>query len=118
MMNCNLLSIFLSLNKSNTDKLQSEESCATTVCLTNLSTFPGTSTAGAVAKQQSAILQSLCSPDQRTFQQHIEEGAITSGSQSAKKLGKRKISKSNAEHGTRMYMCISFTVLYLEWNAF
>ncbi|XP_015772601.1 PREDICTED: ankyrin-1-like isoform X2 [Acropora digitifera] len=44
----------------------------------------------------------LCSPDQRTFRQHMEEGAITSGSQSAKKLGKRKISKSNAEHGTRM----------------
>ena len=91
---------------------------------TNLSTFPGTSTAGAVAtddwveKQQSATLQSFCSPDQRTFQQHMEEGAITSGSQNAKKLGKRKISKSNAEHGTHMYMCISFTVLYLKWNVF
>ena len=33
MISCNLLSIFLSLNESmNTEKLQSEESCATTVC--------------------------------------------------------------------------------------
>ncbi|XP_067020803.1 uncharacterized protein [Acropora muricata] len=45
----------------------------------------GTSTARAVAaddwveKQQSAILQSFCSPDQRTYQQHMEEGANTSG---------------------------------------
>ena len=71
-----------------------------------MSTFPGTSTAQAVAaddwveNQQSAILQSFCLPDQRTFQQHMEEGAITSGSQNAKKLGKRKISESNAEDGT------------------
>ncbi|XP_067020801.1 uncharacterized protein [Acropora muricata] len=66
----------------------------------------GTSTARAVAaddwveKQQSAILQSFCSPDQRTYQQHMEEGANTSGSQNSKKLGQRKISESNAEHGT------------------
>ena len=63
-----------------------------------MSTFPGTSTTRAVAaddsveNQQSAILQS--------FQQHMEEGAITSGSQNAKKLGKKKISESNAEDGT------------------
>ena len=75
-----------------------------------MSTFPGTSTAQAVApddwvkNQQSAILQSFCLPDQRTFQQHMEEGAITSGSQNAKKLDKMKISESNAEHGTCMYM--------------
>ena len=85
-----------------------------TVCLTNFPTFPGTSTARAVAaddwveKQQSAILQSFCSPDQRTYQQHMEEGANTSGSQNSKKLGQRKISESNAEHGTCMYMCILF----------
>ena len=114
MMSCNLLPIFLSLSKNDTEKLQSEESCATTVCLTNLSTFPGTSTAQAVApdewveKQESAILQSFCAPDQRTFQQHMEEGANISGSQNAKKLGKRKISESNAEHVTCMYLCILF----------
>ena len=125
MMSCNILSIFLSLNKSNTDKLQSEESCATNVCLTNLSTFPGASTARAVAaddwveNQQSAILQTFFSPDQRTFPWHMEEGAIISGSQNAKKLGKRKISKSNAEHGTCMYIqyALSFTVCRLTWNA-
>ena len=88
-----------------------------------MSTFPGTSTARAVAaddwveNQQSAILQSFCSPDQRTFHQHMEEGAITSGSQNAKKSGKRKISESNAEHGTCVYMCISLTFPYLTWNA-
>ena len=54
-----------------------------------------------VENQQSAILESVCLPDQRTFQQHMEEGAITSGSQNAKgKLGKRKISESNAEDKT------------------
>ncbi|XP_015754287.1 PREDICTED: uncharacterized protein LOC107333936 isoform X2 [Acropora digitifera] len=66
----------------------------------------GASTARAFAaddwfeKQQSAILQSFRLPDQRTFPRHMEEGAIISGSQNAKKLGKRKISESNAEHGT------------------
>ena len=80
-----------------------------------MSTFPGTCTARAVSaddwieNQQSAILQSFCSPDQRTVQQHMEEGAITSGSQNARKLGKRKISESDAEHGTCMYMCISLS---------
>ena len=90
-----------------------------------MSTFPGTSTVRTVAaddrveNQQSAILESVCLPDQRTFQQHMEEGAITSGSQNAKKLGKRKISKSNAEHGTCMYIqyALSFTVCRLTWNA-
>ena len=43
----------------------------------------------------------------------MEEGAVTSGSQNAKKLGKRKISESNAEHGTCMYMCISLTFPHL-----
>ena len=68
-----------------------------------MSTFPGTSTAQAVAaddwveNQQSAILQSFCLPDQRTFQQHMEE--------------------AYAEHGTRMYMCISLTFPHLTWNA-
>ena len=109
-MSCNLLSIFLSLNIKATLTSCSQKN----VCLTNFSTFPGTSTALAVApddwfeKQQSAIIQSICSPDQRTFQQHMEEGANTSGSQNAKKLGKRNISESNAEHGTCMYMCIFF----------
>jgi len=65
----------------------------------------GISTAQAAAaddweeKQQRAIPESFYPPDQRTFQQDIEDDASTSGSQSAKKLGKRKISESNAEHG-------------------
>ena len=84
-----------------------------------LSTFSGTSTAQAVEavdwveNQQRAILGSLCLPNQKTFQQHMEEGASASGSQNAKKLGKRRISESNDEHGTCMYTCISFPVLHL-----
>ena len=105
-MSCNVLSIFFYSNKSNTQKLQSEESCAITACLTNLATFPGTSSALAAAaddwvgKRQRAIPESFCSPDQRTFQQHVEEGTSTLRSQSAKKLGKRRISESSAEYGT------------------
>ena len=85
-----------------------------TTCCSNLATFPGTSTAQAVAgddweeKQPRATPESFYPPDQRTFQQDIEDDASTSGSQSAKKLGKRKISESNAEHGTCMYMSICF----------
>ena len=77
-----------------------------TACLTNLSTFPGTSTAGAVApgdwlqKQQRAIPESFCPPDQRTFKQDMEDGANTSESQNAKKVGERRISESSAEYGT------------------
>ena len=70
-----------------------------------------------VEKQQRAIPESFCPPDQRTFQQHMKEGSSTSGSQNAKKLGKRRISESSAKHGTCMYTCISFTVLNLTWNA-
>ncbi|XP_015754293.1 PREDICTED: D-inositol 3-phosphate glycosyltransferase-like [Acropora digitifera] len=68
----------------------------------------GISTAQAVAgddweeKQPRATPESFYPPDQRTFQQDIEDDASTSGSQSAKKLGKRKFSESNAEHGTRI----------------
>ena len=84
-----------------------------TVC-SNLATFPETSTAQAVAgddweeKQPRAIPESFFPPDQRTFQPDMEDGANTSGSQNAKKFGKRKISESNAEHGTCMYMSICF----------
>ena len=79
-----------------------------------MATFPGTSTAQAVGgdhweeKQPRAIPESFFPPDQRTFQQDMEDGANTSGSQNAKKLGKRKISESNAKHGTCMYMSICF----------
>ena len=79
-----------------------------TACCSNLATFPGISTAQAVAaddweeKQSRAIPESFYPPDQRTVRQDIEDDASTSGSQSAKKLGKRKISESNAEHGTRI----------------
>ena len=53
-----------------------------------------------VQKQQRAIPESFCPTDQRTFQQHVEEGANTLGSQSAKKLRERRISESSAEYGT------------------
>ena len=101
-------SIFYSLNKIDTQKLQSKEFGLLTACCSNLATFPGTSTAQAAAaadweeKQPRATPESFYPPDQRTFQQDSEDDASTSGSQSAKKLGKRKISESNAEHGTRI----------------
>ena len=95
---------FYSLNKIYTQKLQSEEfSLMTSACCS-----PGISTAQPVAaddweeKQPRAISESFYPPDQRTFQQGIEDDASTSGSQSAKKLGKRKMSESNTEHGTRI----------------
>ena len=92
---------FYSLNKIDTQKLQSEEFSLMTACW-NLATSPGISTAQAVAaddweeKQPRAIPESFHPPDQRTFHQDIEYDASTSGTQSAKKLGKRKISESNA----------------------
>ena len=101
---------FYSFNKIDTQKLQSKEFSLITACCFNLATSPGISTAQAVAgddweeKQPRAIPESLNfhPPDQRTFQQNIEDDASASGSQSAKKLDKRKISESNAEHGTRI----------------
>ena len=99
---------FYYLNKIDTQKLQSEEFSLMTACCSNLATSPGISTAQAVGaddweeKQPRAIPESFHPPDQGTFQQDIEYDASTSGSQSAKKLDKRKISESNAEHGTRI----------------
>ncbi|XP_015765567.1 PREDICTED: uncharacterized protein LOC107344434 [Acropora digitifera] len=63
----------------------------------------GTSAAQAIAgedsiKQQSpVILQAVCRPD-RTLQQQFKEGVSTLGNKSPKKLGKRGISESSAEH--------------------
>ncbi|XP_067020807.1 uncharacterized protein [Acropora muricata] len=63
----------------------------------------GTSAAQAIAaedsmKQQSpVILQAVCQPD-RTLQQQFKEGVSTLGNKSPKKLGKRGISESSAEH--------------------
>ncbi|KAK2561422.1 hypothetical protein P5673_015944 [Acropora cervicornis] len=63
----------------------------------------GTSSAQAIAaedsmKQQSpVILQAVCQPD-RTLQQQFKEGVSTLGNKSPKKLGKRGISESSAEH--------------------
>ena len=80
-----------------------------TACLTNLATFPGTSTAQAIAaddweeKQPKAIPESFYLPGQRTFQHDMGNGASNSWSQNAKKLGKRRISESNAEHGTHIH---------------
>ena len=89
---------------------KSEEFNAMTACRSNLATFPGTSTAQAVAaddwveKQPKAIPESFYLPDQRAFQQDMEDGASTSWSQNSKKLGKSRISESNAEHGTHIYV--------------
>ena len=77
-----------------------------TACHSNLATFSGTSTAQAIAaddweeKQPRVIRESVYTPDQRTFQQHMEEGASTSASQNSKKLRESRISELNAELGT------------------
>ena len=113
-------SIFYSVNKIDTRKLQSKEFGLITACCSNLATFPGISTAQAVAaddweeKQPRGTPGSIYPPDQRTFQQDIKDDASTSGSQSAKTLGKRKISESNGEPGTSI--CV-FLLPYLTWNT-
>ena len=107
--------LFLFYSKIDNQKLQSEEFVLMTACCSNLATFPGISSAQAAAaddweeKQPMAIPESFSPPDQRTVQQDIKDDASTSGNQSAKKLGKRKISESNAEHGTRI---CAFLILF------
>ena len=92
-----------------------------TACCFNLASFTGISTAQAVTaddwkeKQPRATPGSFYPPVQRTFQQDVEDDASTSRSQSAKRLGKRKISESNAEHGTRIYVHFFYcSVLNME----
>ena len=86
-----------------------------TACLT-LVTFLGTSAAQTIAaedatKQQSpVILQAICQPD-GTFQQQFKEDVTTLGNKSPKKLGKRGISESTAEHGTQLF-CLWYNIMH------
>ena len=115
---------YLLFFKHNTQKLQSEEFSLMTACCSNLASFTGISTAQAVTaddwegKQPRAISESFYPPDQRTLQQGIEDDASTSGSQIEKKLGKRKISESNAEHGTRIcaFLLLFCTQHGMHWR--
>ena len=85
-----------------------------------LATFLGTSAAQAVGAEDSiklrplAISEAVCQPDPTTVQQQFKEGASTSGSKNPKKLGKRGISESTAEHGTHCYCFVSGTIFYME----
>ena len=71
-----------------------------------LAAFLGTSAAQATAAEDSmkhqspVILQAVYQPDQ-TLQQQFKEGVNTLGNKNPKKLGKRGISESTAEHGTQ-----------------
>ena len=78
-----------------------------TVCLT-LAIFLGTSAAQPIVPENS-----VCPLDPTTVQQQVKEGETTLGNKSPKKLGKRGISESSAEHGT--HNCIfAGTILYME----
>ena len=90
-----------------------------TACLI-LAAFLGTSAAQAIGAEDSikqrplAISEAVCQPDPRTVQQQFKEGASTSSSRNLKKLGKRGISESTAEHGTHYYCFVSGTIFYIE----
>ena len=81
--------------------------------------FVGASPAQAIAaddliKQQPlAIPEAVCQADPTTVQQQFKEGVTTLGSKSPKKLGKRGISESTAEHGMQ-YCIVCGTILYME----
>ena len=83
-----------------------------------MATFPGTSATQAVAaedsitRQSPVILQGTCQPDQ-TVQHQFKEGVTTLGNKDPKKLGKRRILESSAEHGT-LYCIFSGTILCME----
>ena len=72
-----------------------------------LAIFLGTSAAQPIIPEDSmnqgplAIPQAVCPPDPTTVQQQFKECASTSDSKNSKKLGKRGISESTAEHGTQ-----------------
>ena len=78
-----------------------------TVCLI-LAIFPGTSAAQPIVPEDS-----VCPPDPTTVQQQFKEGVTTLGNKSPKKMGKRGISESSAEHGTH-YFLVSGTILCME----
>ena len=89
-----------------------------TACLI-LATFLGTSAAQAIGAEDSikqrplAISEAVCQTCPTTVQQQFKEGASTSSSRNLKKLGKRGISESTAEHGTHYYF-VSGTIFYME----
>ena len=78
-----------------------------TVCLI-LAIFLGTSASQPIAPEDSmnqgplAIPQAVSLPDQTTVQQQFKEQASSSDTKHPKKLGKRGILKSTAEHGTKL----------------
>ena len=90
-----------------------------TTCYT-LVTFVGTFAAettpaeDSIKQQSLAIPQAVCQPDPTTVHQQFKEGVATSDSKSRKRLGKRGISESTAEHGTQ-YCIVSGTILYVEF---
>ena len=97
-----------------------------TACLI-LATFLGSSAAQPIAaedliKQQLfAIPEAVCQPDPTTVQQQFKEGASTSGSKNPKKLGKRGISESTAEHGTvcdhKLCWFVSGTIIIVQYRS-
>ena len=78
----------------------------TTACLI-LAIFLETSASHPIVREDSmnqgplAIPQAVCPPDPTTVQQQFKECESTSDSKNPKKLGKRGISESTAEHGTQ-----------------
>ena len=87
-----------------------------TACLT-LAAFLGNSAAQAVAAEDSmkhqspVILQAVCQPD-RTLQQQFKESVTTLGNKNPKKLAKRGISESTAEHGAQLLFCLWYNVMH------
>ena len=77
-----------------------------TVCLI-LAIFLGSSTSQPIVPGDSVYPL-----DPTTVQQQFKEGVITLGNKSPKKLGKRGISESSAEHGTH-YCFVSGTIILL-----
>lgn len=87
-----------------------------TVCLI-LAIFLGTSASQPIAPEDSmnegplAIPQAVSPPDQTTVQQQFKEQTSTSDTKNPKKLGKKRISETTAEHGTKL-------LLYCRWYNF
>ena len=87
-----------------------------TVCLI-LAIFLGTSAAQPIVPEDSmnqgplAIPQAVCPPDPTTVQQQFKEQASTSDSKNPKKLDKRGISETTAEHGTKLLLfCLWYNI--------
>ena len=77
----------------------------------------GTSAAQPIVSEDSvnqgplAIPQTVSPPDPTTVQQQFKEQASTSDSKNPKKLGKRGISESTAEHGTKLLLfCLWYNI--------